>query len=62
MERNILVVGFAAGEIPVFPQLNVVKGVSGFWFFVRFQAEEPKTNAENLVERNALSQKIKPFF
>ena len=60
-----LVVGFAAGEIPVFPaNLMLLKGcqVSGV-FIGRFQAEEPKTNAENLVEIGTLlaSQKIKPL-
>ena len=60
-----LVVGFAAGEIPVFPaNLMLLKGcqVSGV-FIGRFQAEEPKVNAENLIEIGQLlaAGKIKPF-
>ena len=60
-----LVVGFAAGEIPVFPaNLMLLKGcqVSGV-FIGRFQAEEPKANAENLIEIGQLlaAGKIKPF-
>ena len=60
-----LVVGFAAGEIPVFPaNLMLLKGcqVSGV-FIGRFQTEEPKANAENLVEIGRLLSdgKIMPF-
>ena len=60
-----LVVGFAAGEIPVFPaKLMLLKGcqVSGV-FIGRFQAEEPKANVENLIELGRLlaSGKIRPF-
>jgi len=60
-----LVVGFAAGEIPLFPaNLMLLKGcqVSGV-FIGRFQAEEPKVNADNLVEIGKLlgEGKISPF-
>jgi len=60
-----LVVGFAAGEIPLFPaNLMLLKGcqVSGV-FIGRFQAEEPKVNADNLVEVGKLlgEGKISPF-
>ena len=60
-----LVVGFAAGEIPLFPaNLMLLKGcqVSGV-FIGRFQAEEPKVNADNLVEIGRLlgEGKISPF-
>ncbi len=60
-----LVVGFAAGEIPLFPaNLMLLKGcqVSGV-FIGRFQAEEPKVNADNLVEIGNLLRegKINPF-
>ena len=51
-----LVVGFAAGKIPSFPaNLMLLKGcaVSGV-FIGRFQQEEPKRNAQNLVEIGAL--------
>jgi len=47
-----LVVGFAAGKIPVFPtNLMLLKGcaVSGV-FIGRFQQEEPHQNAQNLKE------------
>jgi len=60
-----LVVGFAAGEIPLFPaNLMLLKGcqVSGV-FIGRFQTEEPKVNADNLVEIGKLlgEGKISPF-
>ena len=60
-----LVVGFAAGEIPLFPaNLMLLKGcqVSGV-FIGRFQAEEPENNAENLVELGRLlgEGKISPL-
>ena len=60
-----MVVGFAAGEIPLFPaNLMLLKGcqVSGV-FIGRFQAEEPKVNADNLVEIGKLlgEGKISPF-
>ena len=47
-----LVVGFAAGKIPLFPtNLMLLKGcaVSGV-FIGRFQQEEPQQNAQNLKE------------
>jgi len=60
-----LVVGFAAGEIPLFPaNLMLLKGcqVSGV-FIGRFQTEEPKENAKNLAEIGRLlgEGKINPF-
>ena len=60
-----LVVGFAAGEIPLFPaNLMLLKGcqVSGV-FIGRFQTEEPETNAKNLIELGQLLKdgKIRPL-
>ncbi len=60
-----LVIGFAAGKIPVFPtNLMLLKGcaVSGV-FIGRFQQEEPKQNAQNLKEIGELlgSGKLTPF-
>jgi NADPH2:quinone reductase len=60
-----LVVGFAAGKIPLFPtNLMLLKGcaVSGV-FIGRFQQEEPQQNAQNLKEIGELlgSGKLTPF-
>ena len=60
-----LVIGFAAGKIPVFPtNLMLLKGcaVSGV-FIGRFQQEESKQNAQNLKEIGELlgSGKLTPF-
>ena len=60
-----LVVGFAAGKIPLFPtNLMLLKGcaVSGV-FIGRFQQEEPQHNAQNLKEIGELlgSGKLTPF-
>jgi len=60
-----LVVGFAAGKIPLFPtNLMLLKGcaVSGV-FIGRFQQEEPQQNAQNLKEIGGLlsSGKLNPF-
>ncbi len=60
-----LVVGFAAGKIPLFPtNLMLLKGcaVSGV-FIGRFQQEEPQQNAQNLKEIGELlsSGKLNPF-
>ena len=60
-----LVVGFAAGKIPLFPtNLMLLKGcaVSGV-FIGRFQQEEPQQNAQNLKEVGELlgSGKLTPF-
>ena len=60
-----LVVGFAAGKIPLFPtNLMLLKGcaVSGV-FIGRFQKEEPQQNAQNLKEIGELldSGKLTPF-
>ena len=59
-----LVVGFAAGKIPLFPtNLMLLKGcaVSGV-FIGRFQQEEPQQNAQNLKEIGELlgSGKLTP--
>ena len=60
-----LVVGFAAGKIPLLPtNLMLLKGcaVSGV-FIGRFQQEEPKQNAQNIQEIGGLlsSGKLTPF-
>lgn len=60
-----LVVGFAAGKIPLFPtNLMLLKGcaVSGV-FIGRFQQEEPQQNAQNLKEISELlgSGKLTPL-
>ena len=60
-----LVVGFAAGKIPLFPtNLMLLKGcaVSGV-FIGRFQQEEPQQNAQNLKDIGELlgSGKLTPF-
>ena len=60
-----LVVGFAAGKIPLFPtNLMLLKGcaVSGV-FIGRFQQEDPQQNAQNLKEIGELlgSGKLAPF-
>ena len=60
-----LVVGFAAGKIPLFPtNLMLLKGcaVSGV-FIGRFQQEEPQQNAQNLKEIGELlgSGKLTPL-
>ena len=60
-----LVVGFAAGKIPLFPtNLMLLKGcaVSGV-FIGRFQQEEPHQNAQNLKEIGELlgSGRLTPF-
>ena len=60
-----MVVGFAAGEIPLFPaNLMLLKGcqVSGV-FIGRFQTEEPEINAKNLIELGQLLKggKIRPL-
>ena len=60
-----LVVGFAAGKIPLLPaKLMLLKGcaVSGV-FIGRFQQEEPKQNAQNIQEIGGLlsSGKLTPF-
>jgi NADPH2:quinone reductase len=60
-----LVVGFAAGKIPLFPtNLMLLKGcaVSGV-FIGRFQQEEPQQNVQNLKEIGELlgSGKLTPF-